>query len=135
MNRLNPLYIIALALFVAFFSLVKLQNVKTEIQQTQKSVDEKVKIAKELGSLKKVYSDKTKIKHALEKILRYSTIQKANISKEYRKSGVTLKVESINLVALNALMGKLLNGSFAIEKLNVKRLSDKKATLEVGIKW
>lgn len=135
MNRLNPLYIIALALFVAFFSLVKLQNVKTEIQQTQKSVDEKVKIAKELGSLKKVYSDKTKIKRALEKILRYSTIQKANISKEYRKSGVTLKVESINLVALNALMGKLLNGSFAIEKLNVKRLSDKKATLEVGIKW
>lgn len=135
MNQLNPFYLVALVMLLVVFSVVNLQNVKVERVLIVKDLNEKVKIAKELQSLKKVYNDKVKIKYSLEKILKYSSLKKIDISKTYKKTGVVLKAKAVDLIALNILMGKILNGSFNIDKLKIKRINDKEATLEVGIKW
>jgi hypothetical protein len=135
MNRINPLHIIALLVVVLLFTLFKLSGVKGELVEAKARLGETSSLATELIGLKKVYGDKKYLKRKIEKIFRLSTIKKANITKKYTKSGVIIKSKSIELVVLNTLMGKLLNDTFHIKSFKIKRLSDKKAILNVEIKW
>jgi hypothetical protein len=41
----------------------------------------------------------------------------------------------MNLKALNTLLGKVLNATFYISELKIKRLSEKSASLKMEIKW
>ena len=135
MSRINPLHIIGLLLVILLFIFFKLNGIKEELVQVKQTLSQTQQLSKEVVALKKVYGDKKRIKRELQKILRYSTLRSANIQKEYKKSGVLLTCESIELAPLNTLMSKLLNNSFHIERLKIKKLSDKTAQLHLEIKW
>jgi hypothetical protein len=135
MNRINPLQIIALLMMVFIFVFFKLSSEKQQLEDEKVHLTKMTQLCDELVSLKKVYGDKKRIRREIDKILRYSSIKNAKVQREYKKSGIHLYCESIELVPLNALMAKLLNGSFNITTLKIKRVDDKKAKLNVEIKW
>lgn len=135
MSRVNPLHILLLSFVFLIFSFVQFHTVSQKIEDMQSELKKKRLVATELVALQKVYGNKVKVKRSLEKILRHSLIRKAKIEKDYSKNGVVLKADSVDLRVLNAFMGKILNNSFHITKLKIKKLSEKRATFEVGIKW
>ena len=135
MNSINPLHIILLLVVVLMFSISKLHNKQDELQEVQKSFNATKKVALELNALKNVYGSKNVVKRSVERILNSRILSKLEIEKRYKKSSVSIKINSIGLVELNNIMGKFLNSSLNLSTFKIKKLSDKKASLEMEIKW
>ncbi|QFR48374.1 hypothetical protein FJR48_00985 [Sulfurimonas lithotrophica] len=135
MNRINPLYIGALLIMVLALSIYSLGSAKKSLNEEKESFKEIQKIANELSSLKKAYSNKKMNERAIRRLLAHSYLKSAAIDAEYQKNTLKLKSKSMDKKALDFLMGKLLNSTYNITKMTVKRLSEQKASLELEIKW
>lgn len=135
MNRVNPLHIGALLIVILLFVLFKLHSAKSELLEAKKSFNETSQIAVKLNGLKKVYANTTESKRVLLKILSISKLQSLEMDKKIEKSYAKIAIKSIDKMALNILMGKVLNSTLIIKKLKIKRLSEKKASLEMEITW
>jgi len=135
MNHLNPLHIGLLLIVILLFLSSKLIESKTEFLEAKNSYNETQKVAITLSALKKVYADKQRLKKSLYRILQLSSLRSADILKTTKKSEIILSSKSMEKKALNSLMGKILNANFNIKILKIKKLSDKKASLYMEIKW
>ena len=135
MNNINPLHIGALLGVIILFLFFKLNGVQSEFLEAKKDYKESEKLAVEVSSLKSVYGDKKKIKRELERLLLNSTLKSVHFNIKRSKNSFKLGVKSISAVKLNYLMGKVLNASYNITFLKIKKLSEAKAELEMEIKW
>lgn len=135
MNRINPLYIGLLLVGILLFLLTQLSSAKKDLKDAKSEHQVTTEIVNELGSLKSVYGSKAKVKKALKRILALSSLKSADIKESSTKSGINLSSSSMDKVALDALMGKLLNGAYNIEKFKIKKIDDKKVSFEMEIKW
>jgi len=135
MNRINPLHLGLLLIVILIFVIFKLNNAKVELLEAKESYKETLIVAKELTDLKKVYADKKKLKKTLQRILQLSSLRSAKIVKTSKKTYMILSSKSIDKKALNILMAKILNANFNLNSLKIKRLSEKKASLYMEIKW
>ena len=131
MNRLNPLYVIALGVtivFVSFFLLkeeVKLFNENnTEFNMIQ------VK-AKEYKDFKSSWNNKAFVDKTLNQILRSSSFKNQKILRVDTKNSVKLKMISDNPRVLNSLLNKILNKKLIIKKLELDKTY---IDLEIGLK-
>ncbi|MFK5937061.1 MAG: hypothetical protein QM497_01580 [Sulfurimonas sp.] len=135
MKRINPLHIgVLLIVFLLFFTL-KLSTLKDTLKNEKKAYRETVQIATKLQGLKAVYADKIGVKKSLNRVLHQRVLKSANIEKKFNAKGVVLSAEAITLRQLNYFMGKILNGSYRITLLKIKRISKEKASLKLKIKW
>jgi biopolymer transport protein ExbD len=135
MNQVNPLHIVALLIVIITFLFFKLSGVKDELREAKSSYKDSEKLAVELSGLKDVYADKKRVKRSLDRILSVSSLKSANLDIKRDRSFIRISSKSMDIRALNYLMGKILNGSYNIVKLKIKRLSDEKASLNLEIKW
>lgn len=135
MNRINPLHIAGLLIFILIFFMIKLSSAKEELTDTKKLYQETLSLATQLKGLNEVYSNKSKVENSLKMLLKNSSLTSSNIKQKVSTAGIVLNSQSIDKTALNFLMGKLLNGSYNIISLKIKRLSEKNASLEMEIKW
>ena len=135
MNQVNPLHLGGLLLVVLMFLFFKLHGIKEELAEAKSEFLVSQTLAVDLNALKSVYADKTKTKKSLEHILRQKSIVASKLHVKRDKKFVKISSQSMDAAVLNGLMGKILNASFNITTLKIKRLSDTKASLEMEIKW
>lgn len=135
MNQLNPLHIGALLVVLLAFLFFSLSGMKQELKEEQLLYAQSQKLALELSGLKDVYAQKDKTLTSLQRLLSQSSLKTSALSMKKGKESVTLVSKGMQASALNSLMGKLLNGSYKIARLNILRLSETKASLEVEILW
>ena len=135
MNKLNPLHIGALLIVLLIFSFFKLDEAKKQLHDAQTAYKESEHLALELSALKDTYGDKKRIQNGIKKILRLRSLQAANVEATWKKKSVIITAKSLDLKALNTLMGKFLNGNFNIVKLKIKKIDDLKAGVEMEIQW
>lgn len=135
MNQINPLHVGALLVAFIAFLLFTLSSMKTEMTEEKTLYETSEKLAVDLSSLKDVYADKKKTKRAIDRVLSQSSLKTAALDVKHEKSSVRISSKSIDTKALNALMGKILNGSYNITELKIKKLSETKASLKMEIKW
>ncbi|QOP41719.1 hypothetical protein [Sulfurimonas marina] len=135
MNQVNPLHIGALLLTVLLFLFFKLSTFKEELLEAKLQYQESKKVAVKLNALEDVYGDQKKIKSSIERILRQPSLKSANIIKKVTKDSIKISAKTMNADALNSLMGKVLNGSYNISLLEIKKLGDDTVSLEMEIKW
>ena len=135
MNRINPLHIILVLLLVLAIFIFKLSNAKEDLSVVKSELSKTVQLATELTGLQKVYADKKRVRNALKRVLKQHTLTSVNIEQKVTKSGIRLSSKMISLGALNSLMGKILNGSYKIASLKIRRLSDSTASIVLDIKW
>jgi len=135
MNRINPLYAGIALVVLLIFVLFNLSNVTNEYHEAKESYKETLQLANELNGLNKIYANSSQTKKSLKKILNHSSLREANIKQKTTKSSIKLNSESMNLSALNFLMGKLLNSTYQIHSLKIKQLSEIRVSLEMEIKW
>lgn len=135
MNQINPLHIGALLVVVIAFLFFTLSGMKTEMVEESELYEKSEKLAVELSSLKAVYANKKKTKRAIDRILSQSSLKSASLEVKHEKSSVRISSKGMDTKALNSLMGKVLNGSYNITELKIKKLSETKASLRMEIKW
>ena len=135
MNRINPLYIGALLVVFFILSIYLQKAAENELLEVKESYKQTQKIADELSGLKKAYANKEQSERSLKRLLSQSVLKSANFTTKYKKSSAELSSNSIDKKALDFLMGKLLNSTYDIRKMKIKRLSEQKATLELEIRW
>lgn len=135
MNQINPLHIGALLLTVLLFMFFKLSSFQKELVEIQAEYKQSNKVAIQLSTLDELYANSNKIKSSLERVLRQPSLKSADIKTSITKNSYKISSNSISAVALNSLMGKILNGSYNVTTLSIKRISQEKASLEMEIKW
>lgn len=135
MSQINPLHIGALLAAVIAYLFFTLSGIKSEMAEEKELYEASEKLAVELSSLKSVYADKKKIKRSLQRVLSQSSLKPAALEVKYEKSSVRVSSKSMDTKALNSLMGKILNGSYNVTELKIKKLSETKASFKMEIKW
>lgn len=125
MNRINPLYLglllVALILFISF----KLSGAKNDLMDVKESYQDSAKLSIELSELKKTYTNRLKLPSSISR----------SITQKVDKSGVVISSQSMDSMILNALMSRVLNSSYNIKELKIKKLSDTKVSLYMEIRW
>ena len=135
MNRINPIYVLAL-LFVVFLILMyKLESAKIQLKDAQISYSNTENLAIKLSSLKKIYADKKNIKKSLQKILKHSSLKSSSLVTKFRTSSLIITAKIIDKKSLDLLISKLVNNSFIISKMKVRKVSASSAELSMEIKW
>ncbi len=135
MNRINPLYIALLLVMILGLSIVKLNGSKEELKESKVSYADTALVSTKLSDLKNMYADKTKIKKSLQVILKNNALKSAALDYKFSNSSLSISSKSMNIQTLNLLMGKVLNKSYNIDTLHVKRLNDAKVSLKMEIRW
>jgi len=134
-NRINPLYIGALLVVLLILSIYLQNSAESELLEAKESYKQTQKIADELSGLKVAYANKRQSERSLKRLLSQSILKSAKLTASYKKSSADISSKSIDKKALDYLMGKLLNSTYDIRKMKIKRLSEQKATLELEIRW
>ncbi len=135
MNQINPLHIGAFLVTLLIFLMFQLSGIKTELTEAKSSFAKSEKLAVDLVSLEAVYADKKRTRKALNRILSQHILRSAELKIKRTKEYIKISADSINTSVLNTLMGKILNGSYKINKLKIKKLNETKASLLLEIKW
>jgi len=133
MNHVNPLHIGGLLGVIILFLFFQLSGAKSELKEAKSEYKKSEKIAVDLSSLKTVYADKKKSKKALERILSLSSVKQAKLTIKRDKKSIKIASKSVETKFLNSFMGKILNGSYKITYLKIKKLSETKASLSLEI--
>ena len=135
MNQINPLHIGALLLVLILFLFFKLSGIKEELVEAKQEYKVSKKLAVNVSSLKSVYENKTKTQEAIERILRQSSLKSVNFNLKKEKKSIKISSKSMDAQALNSFMGKILNGSYNISLLKIKKLNQTTSSLEMEIIW
>jgi hypothetical protein len=135
MNQVNPLHVGALLVVLLAYLFFTLGEIKSEFEDEKALYLESEKLAVELSALKDVYADKKKTQRSIERLLAQSSLQSADLAVKKDKKSIKISSKSIDAKVLNSLMGKVLNGSYNVSQLQIKRLSETRASLEMEIKW
>lgn len=135
MNRVNPLYIVLLLLTIFAISILKLSSAKNELKDAQNSYKTTTTLSNELGSLKSAYSDGNRINRSLKALLNHPGLKASKLHYKFKKSSVTISSEGMSSNSLNMIMSKILNSSYNISLLHVKKLSETKVNFKMEIQW
>ena len=135
MNQINPLHIGSLFITLLAFLIFQLNGVKTELAEAKSEFQKSEKVAINLSSLKAVYANKKRTKKGVAHILAQNYLRSTKLNIKRTKKFISISSSSIDAKALNSLMGKILNGSYKISELKIKKLSETKASLFLEIKW
>ena len=135
MNRVNPIHIIILLIVLLLFVMFKLNSARVELAEAKESYAKTVVLAEKIKGLKSSYFDKAKVQKEINKLLRRSTLRSANIVKKVTHSSILLTSDNMNISSLNFLLGKVLNGTYVVSELKIKRLDEKSAAMRLEIKW
>jgi len=134
MNRVNPLHLGVLLLVILALSVFSLNSAKQELKDVKLSYKETSKIANELRSLKSVYNNKS-LEKSLKRLLKNNILKGVEIDARFKRNNVKISAKSIDKNGLNFLMGKILNSTYNVVSLDIKKLSEEKASLKMEIKW
>lgn len=135
MNRVNPLYLGIFLLVVLALSVYKLNSAKSELKEAKVSYVQTSNLANELTSLKEVYSKNKNLERSLKRLLNQNSLKAAKVDSVFKKNNVLLSSSSIDKKALDNLMGKILNSTYNVVSLDIKKLSEEKASFKMEIKW
>jgi len=131
MNRLNPLYIIALFATLLFVSFYLLKNEVSDFNDKNRSFNELQIKAKEFKEYKSYWNNERYINKELDNILNNSKFKNAKVLKAKVKNVLKIKVQSFDSSVLNSFLNRVLNKKFIIKKLE---LNKEFINLEIGLK-
>jgi hypothetical protein len=135
MNRVNPLHIIILLIVLLAFVMMKLNAAKEELVDAKEAYAKTVVLAENIKGLRGTYFNKSKVQKSLNAILRNAMLRSANIRKKVTNSSFHISSDNMNIRSLNYLLGKILNGTYVVSQLQIKRIDAQKASLDMEIKW
>ncbi len=127
MNKVNPLYTLAVLVVLILFLLFKIGALREELRESKSDYAVKKEIATKLVTLQKLSADRASLIRYAKNAHGFKVTQ--------TPKNVTLHAEALNKAQLDRVVGKILNNAYWIEKMKIKKLDDQKASLEMEIVW
>jgi len=133
MNKINPLYIIGLLLFLLILLVYKNGTLETKLQTQEIINKQTLKEAKEIASLKRAFKSANRNKTALNSILNHPQLKKYSVQKEVSKTSMSIKLENINKKAFDTLSSKLFNSTLKIDSFAFERMNENNISVEAEV--
>jgi hypothetical protein len=130
MNRINPLYIIALTLTILFISLYSLNNEKTSFNEKKDELSLIKQKAKDYKWYKKSWTNESFVDKTLDDILKNRQFFNQKVLRAKTKNSVKVKIQSTDQNILNLFLNKILNKKLIIRKLEIDKSF---INIEIGI--
>ena len=131
MNRLNPLYVVALAVTIVFVSFFLLEEEMSLYNQNNNEFSNIQVKAKEYKDFKSSWNNKTFVNKTLNQILRNSSFKNQKVLRVDTDSSIKVKMISDNPKVLNSFLNRILNKKLIIKKLEIDKSF---VDLEIGLK-
>ena len=135
MNYINPLNILLFLVSILLIVFVQLNQKEHLYDEVKQSYEETSTLVDKTKRLKQIYKNKQVIVKKFERILQSSVLSNATIEKKKTYAGLKINIANMNKRSLEFLLSKVLNGSYKITSLEVKKLSSEKASLKMEIQW
>lgn len=130
MNKINPIYILALVFVIFLGSLTILNSKKQEYKSLNKDVSTLKVQGQNFSEYKRNWFNKDIIIKNINKILNHPSIKKEKILRTQVNNILKIKIESDNSRTLNDFLNRILNGKFILKKLDIEKRS---IYLEIGL--
>ncbi len=130
MNRLNPIYVLALVAVILFVSFSMLFNIEGEYNSLYKEKNSLGAKAQTYNEYKSSWFDKKSVEKRIDMILKNSSFQNEKVLKVVNSNLIKIKIESKNQKILQTFLTRILNEKFMINKLQIEKDF---ISLEVGI--
>jgi len=130
MNRINPLYLLALFCMLTAYSFSLLQEKKQDFLSHNEAFNQLSHKAKEYKSLKKNNINKNAVIKTINQITTDSRFKKAKINTKKSTKSISLKIQTQDFKLLNRFVNRVLNEKLTILKLEIKT---NKINMEVGL--
>jgi len=135
MRVINPIYIGLLLMSILAIGIFSLNSAKSDLAEVKKTFLETSKVAIELSALKKAYLKNQTSEKYLKKILSQKILKDAKLNVKFKKNSISLQSKEMDRKALNFLMSKILNGTYNVTSMKIKKLNESKASFEMEIRW
>ena len=130
MNRINPLYLIALTLTVLFISVYSLNSEKKFFVEKKDELNLIKQKSKDYKSYKESWNNEAFVSKTLDDILRSRQFSNQKVLRAKTKNSIKVKIQSTNQNILNAFLNKILNKKLIIRKLEIEKSF---VNVEIGI--
>lgn len=130
MNRLNPLYIIALVVVVYVVSLIQVNEIENKFLQKYHQSEVLLSHIEDVVFYRQNWFNKKATLEKIEKLLNCPNLRKEKILKVNKGNKLLLTIESKNSKKLGLFLKKLLNEKFILNKVQLRQNS---MFVEIGI--
>lgn len=133
MRQINPLYLLLLLVVVLMIIVVRLDHAKNEQLGLKEELRKTEQMGERIRALKGSWQSASQTKKELQRLLRSAPLRQSEIVQTTAGGSIELSSASMDAQALEYLLNKLLNGSYTLKKLTLKRLDAKRASLQLEI--
>lgn len=134
MRQVNPLYIILLLFVILFFVLFKLMSTKTALHEAQNSFHKTKEMVHNLVELRQNWDSEKRTKNSLGRILKSSMLNHTPITRRDKRGMIELHSSSMGSTSASYLTSRLLNETFVIKSMRIRRLSKEQVSFYAEIK-
>ncbi len=131
MNKLNPLYIVALFFTVLLISFFYLDMKRSDYTLKVKKLELLKNSSKQYVEYKSNWDNRKFVENTINKILKSRSFRNQKVLKASTARVLKVKIESKDKKVLNEFLNKVLNKKLLIKKL---RLEKDFISLEIGLK-
>lgn len=133
MKRVNPLYVALLLLAALLVTVIRLHQSNARYAQTLQNLQQTELMARKIAALKTGWGDGNDNAAAIERILKASLLRNAGLTYEKLHSVMKISAKEMDRKAMEYLLNKLLNGTYAVKSMSIKRLDGQKASFEAEV--
>jgi len=134
MRQTNPLYITLLLFVVLFFVLFKLMDTKAALHEAQNSFHKTKEMVHSLVELRENWDNQKLTKNSLGRILKSSLLSRAGIIRKDKRGVIELHSSSMDSSSASYLTSRILNETFVIKSIKIRRLSKERVSFYAEIK-
>lgn len=133
MKQINPL--IGALLLVLLFAVVvvRLEYAKEALGDARADLQKMKTLAERTQALKRSWGDVPQNEKALQRILASSRLKGAGIEKKKGRDTMNISAEKMTMKAAAYLLNKLLNGTYAIRKMDVSQVDSAHLRVHVEV--
>ncbi|MDX1294949.1 MAG: hypothetical protein R3302_01695 [Sulfurimonadaceae bacterium] len=122
MKQINPLYIALLLIAALMFVTVKLYQANEINKEAAASLQQTETMAKRIVTLKKEWDNGKKSYASLQRLLKTPMLRNAGVTGNKKSDSIQISAKQLDKKSLDYLMNKLLNGTYTVKALKIKRI-------------
>jgi hypothetical protein len=132
-KQINPLYIALLFVVVLAVVILKLSDANSTHNASVAALQETEVTARRIVALQKDWDRGEQSTAPLDRLLNSAPLQGTELVKKRKRNRVMITAASINKQAADYLLNKLLNNTYVIKALEIRRLNAQQASLYVEV--
>jgi len=128
MNKINPFYVLIFSVLLFLYSIINLNSVSSKFVLKKETTKKYILLAERYNNLQKTWGKENKTIKLINKIIKSTHIQNANINKLNKI--VKIRIKDTTIEVLDKFFNKILNEHLIINKFT---LTKSELTMEIGI--